>query len=154
MGLSAKDYGYRNLTELIKAIDLFDTKNDDGTHYFKDPTIKVAKHISAKTVKSENLESENLESENPATHDITDELLSLLSDLPDDDDDDLNKAVRHAINALSPDGDWVRASSVSDFLRRQYGVKVSDLGFHTFAELFSELDGIECQKQGRILLIR
>ena len=42
-GFSPKHYGYRNLTELVKAIDIFDINAVNSTHFIKDPTAKVAR---------------------------------------------------------------------------------------------------------------
>lgn len=144
--LSPKNYGYRNLTELVKALDIFDIKIDNNAHYLSDPN---AKPKPTPPVTLENPECKQTdETETP----ITQELLSLLSE--SDDDKDLNDIVKDIISTLSPDGDWVRASSVTSHLRRRHEVKASDFGFSTFAELYEQLDGIQCQKQGRVLLIK
>lgn len=150
LDISPKHYGYRNLTELIKAIELFDVRQDDGASYFKDPNFKVNQHSQIE----QKLTSETLESSQDT--DVTNELLNLLSllDDPQDEQDDLQSAITHAMGELGAVDDWVRASSVSDYLRRRHGLRIGDLGFASFAELYESLDYLECQKQGRVLLIK
>lgn len=44
LGISAKDYGYKNIGLLLKASELFELVTKDGQTYIKSPTGKVAPH--------------------------------------------------------------------------------------------------------------
>lgn len=136
LGLSAKDYGYRNLTELTKALALFELKSDGNTHHLKDPNIKSQAPKPA-----------------PKTAPKTDVPSDLLTGLTHHDDT-LQSTVQQALSVLSSDGSWVQASKVSDYLRRQHGLTLHKIGFDSFAKFYDSLEGIACQKQGRVLFIK
>ncbi len=166
---SAQHQGTTSDTASANAADddlnnLTATKDD-----LRQDTQDIAQHTTLPPAKTESTVVENTAAESTATNkkahsDITEQLVLLLSETDDEEPQSeeelsISEALTLVIKELLDKGkavedDWVKVSDVSGAMKKAYDIKVSSLGFATFAELLADLPEFATQKQGRIWLTR
>ncbi len=182
LGVSAKDYQYKNLTEMLKAMDLFDYKTIDNMTYFQSPVVLenpkqeeleddelednevIDNEFFMEVVNDDELITEdNTDSDNSADkndneedHDISLELVEVFHEIDEEDDEaiDISTLICEAINNNQNQDGWASIGDIGKYMREQFEVKISDYDYRNFGELIADLEDFELEKQGRKVFAR
>ncbi|WP_066804058.1 NYN domain-containing protein [Moraxella oblonga] len=154
-GISAKDYGYKNIGLLLKATQLFELMvKDDGQTYVKSLTGKSVKVNNQEQTGIAQNPNDKLTDTDGASQDFDDVNGEENEEVEIIDGHEFLAALNQAIAKHQHQDGWANVTNVGADIKKIFGVGSMALGYRTFAEFFATLDDYELQKVGRIWHIR